>query len=80
MSTGGDVGSAQAQSHKREDSGYLFARHVELLDDLVDAEILEVFDDRGYGQTVPLNTHAPLTLPGMLSTAGHWDQSSAAMD
>jgi hypothetical protein len=37
MSTGGDVGSAQAQSHKREDSGYLFARHVELLDDLVDA-------------------------------------------
>ena len=37
MSTGGDVGSAQALSHQREDSGYLFARHVELLDDLVDA-------------------------------------------
>jgi hypothetical protein len=26
---------------------------------------------------VPLNTQAPLTLPGMLSTAGHWDQSRA---
>ena len=23
---------------------------------------------------VPLNTHARLTLPGTLSTAGHWDQ------
>ncbi|HEU4890704.1 MAG TPA: hypothetical protein VFT47_04100, partial [Vicinamibacterales bacterium] len=26
------------------------------------------------------NTQAPLILPGMLSTAGHWDQSSAAMN
>jgi len=51
MSTGGDVGSAQALSHELEDSGYLFARHVELLDDLVNAEILEVLDDRGHGQT-----------------------------
>jgi hypothetical protein len=24
-------------------------------------------------------THAPLTLPGTLSTAGHWDQSSRAI-
>src|SRR5579862_2297289 len=31
------------------------------------------------GVRVPLNTHAPLTLPGTLSTAGHWDQSSAAI-
>ncbi len=30
------------------------------------------------GIRVPLNTHAPLTLPGMLSTAGHWDQSRIA--
>jgi hypothetical protein len=80
MSTGGDVGSAQALSDEVEDSGYLFARHVELLDDLVDAEILEVLDDVATGRRVPLNTQAPLTLPGMLSTAGHWDQSSAAMD
>jgi hypothetical protein len=26
-----------------------------------------------------LNTHAPLNFPGMLSTAGHWDQSSVAI-
>jgi hypothetical protein len=31
------------------------------------------------GKRVPLNTHAPLTLSGTLSTAGHWDQSGAAM-
>jgi hypothetical protein len=52
MSTGGDIGSAQALSYELEDRGY-FARHLELLDDLVDAEILEVLDDRGHGQTVP---------------------------
>jgi hypothetical protein len=31
------------------------------------------------GIRVSLNTHAPLTLPGMLSTAGHWDQSRFAI-
>src|SRR5713226_5522159 len=31
------------------------------------------------GMRVPLKTHAPLTLPGMLSTAGHCDQSSAIL-
>src|ERR1019366_2725794 len=31
------------------------------------------------GIRVSLNTHAPLTLPGMLSTAGHWDQSRGVM-
>ena len=31
------------------------------------------------GMRVPLSTHAPLTLPGMLSTTGHWDQSRLAM-
>lgn len=30
------------------------------------------------GNRVPLNTQAPPTLPGMLSTAGHRDQSSVA--
>src|SRR5262249_45496482 len=54
MSTGGDVGRAQALSHELEDSSYLFARHIELLDDLVDAQILEVLDNRGYGQTSTL--------------------------
>jgi hypothetical protein len=31
------------------------------------------------GIRVSLNTHAPLTLPGMLSTAGHCDQSRFAI-
>src|SRR3954462_1904432 len=31
------------------------------------------------GIRVPRNTHAPLTFPGTLSTAGHWDQSSSAI-
>jgi hypothetical protein len=46
---------------------------------VLDTEGLEVLDDCGTGSRVPLNTQAPLTLPGMLSTTGHWDQSSAAM-
>src|SRR5690349_19888683 len=33
---------------------------------------------RETGMRVPLNTQAPLTLPGMLSTAEHCDQSSDA--
>src|SRR5260370_4638545 len=32
------------------------------------------------GMRVPLSTQAPLTFPGMLSTAGHCDQSSAATE
>jgi hypothetical protein len=32
------------------------------------------------GIRVPFNTHAPLTLPGTLSTAGHCDQSRAAIE
>src|ERR1039457_2265210 len=31
------------------------------------------------GILVSRNTHAPLRLPGMLSTAGHWDQSRLGM-
>ncbi len=31
------------------------------------------------GVPVPRKTQAPLTLPGMLYTAGHWDQSSCAI-
>src|SRR5260370_2450477 len=32
------------------------------------------------GMRVPLSTQAPLTFPGMLSTAGHCDQSRAATE
>src|SRR5271157_5624971 len=31
------------------------------------------------GIRVSRNTHAPLSLPGTFSTAGHWDQSRVAM-
>jgi hypothetical protein len=31
------------------------------------------------GIRVPFNTHAPLTLPGTLSTTGHCDQSRPAI-
>src|SRR6266849_6426435 len=50
-STGGDWVGAQALSHELENGRHLLARHVELLNDLVDAEILEILNDRGHGQT-----------------------------
>ena len=53
MSAGRDVGSAQALSHELEDSSHLFARYVELLDDLVDAEFFEVLDDRRLTSSPP---------------------------
>jgi len=49
-STGGNFG-AQTLSHELEDGLHLFARHVELLDDLVDAEVFEVLNDGGHGQS-----------------------------
>ena len=42
---------------------------------MVDAGILEILDDVATGQADYLNTQAPLTLPGMLSTAPHPDVS-----
>jgi hypothetical protein len=79
MSTGGDRVGAEALCSGLQDACDLLAGHVELLHDLLDTEGLEVLDDCRKGSRVPLNTQAPLTLPGMLSTTGHWDQSSAAM-
>lgn len=38
---------------------------------------LQVFEKDLTGVRVPRKSQAPLTLPGMLSTAGHSDQSSA---
>src|SRR5437867_4625053 len=51
MSTGRDGVRAKALSHEIQYGHHLLARHVELLDDLVHAEILKVFDDSGHGQT-----------------------------
>jgi hypothetical protein len=50
MSTGGGGFNAQALSDEVEHSSDLLARHVELLHDLLDAEIFEILDDRGNGQ------------------------------
>ena len=49
-STGGRFGT-KALNHELEDSRNLVARHLELLHDLVDAEVFEVLDDGGDGQT-----------------------------
>src|SRR5579864_5283444 len=51
-STGRNFGT-QTFSHEFEDGLHLFAGHVELLDDLVDAEVLEIFDDSGDRQPGP---------------------------
>ena len=64
MSTGGNGVGAQALSHELEHGRHLLARHVELLDDLVDAEILEVLDDRGDGQTRALEHPGAAHLAG----------------
>jgi hypothetical protein len=50
ISTGSDGVRAKALSYELKDVHHPLARHVELLDDLVDAEILEVLDDCGHGQ------------------------------
>jgi hypothetical protein len=47
--TGWNRLSAEAQRHEVEYCRDLLARHVELLDNLVDAEILKILDDRGHG-------------------------------
>src|SRR6516225_6298088 len=52
-STGRDFGT-QTFGDEFENGLYLFARHVELLDDLVDAEVLEILNDGGDGQAGPL--------------------------
>src|SRR5271168_5113057 len=55
-------------------------RQMEPLHDFFDCGPgLKIFDTMATGIRVSLNTHAPLTFPGMLSTAGHWDQSRIAI-
>ncbi len=71
--------SAEALGYEVLNGRHLLARDVELLDDLVNAQIVEVLHYRRHRQTRTAE-HAPPTLSGTLSTAGHWDQSSAAMN
>ncbi len=51
MSTGGEGVRAKALSHNLEHRHHMLARYVELLDNLVNAQILEVLDDGGHRQT-----------------------------
>ena len=69
----------KALRHKIEHRCNLFPRHIELFHYFFDAQILEIFDAVATGKRVSRNTQAPLTLPGTLSTAGHWDQSRVGM-
>lgn len=61
---------------------YLFSfEAVEHLNDLVDGEpVFKILEDGGDGNARPRNTHAPLSLPGTLSTAGQVDQSRGIAD
>jgi hypothetical protein len=51
----------------------------EFLHQLVDTHVSIFSKTMETGVRVSLNTHAPLRLPGMLSTAGHCDQSRLAI-
>src|SRR5688572_11872563 len=51
MSTGWHGVGAEALGNEVENGRDLLARDVELLDDLADAQVLEVLNDRGNGQT-----------------------------
>ena len=50
MSTGGHGVGTEALGYEVENGRYLLACDVELLDDLVDAQVLEVLNDRGNRQ------------------------------
>src|SRR6185503_12745074 len=65
MSTGRDGIGPQALSHELEHGVDLLARHVELLHDFIDTEVLEVLDDRRNGQT------GALEHPGAAHLAGN---------
>ena len=49
---------AQTLGHELQDGGHLLARHVELLHDLVDAEILDILDYSGYRSRMDCVLHA----------------------
>lgn len=51
MSTGGHGVGAEALGNEGENGRHLLACDVELLDDLVDAEILEILNDSSHRQT-----------------------------
>ena len=72
MSTGGDGVGAEAQGYEVENGRHLLSRDVELLDDLVNAQILEVLDDGGHG-------FLSLLLPQQYRTANHASVAEAVV-
>jgi len=84
MRIGGRVdrgrGNVQAASREFQHCVDLLSGDVEFLHYIFDSQTsLQVFEHVATGIRVPLNTQAPLTFPGTLSTAGHFDQSSVAI-
>lgn len=51
MRTGRDGLGSEALRDELEHGRDLLARHLELLHDLINAEVLEAFDDRGHGKS-----------------------------
>ena len=64
----GSVSAAYALSDEIQHGCYLVARHIELLHDVVDAEIFDILDDGGDGQ------------PGALEHSGTGDSARDALD
>ena len=58
-----------------EDGLNLLPRDAEFFHQFVNAHVLKIFKNRRNRHPGSLKTHAPLRLPGTLSTAGHCDQS-----
>ncbi len=60
-----------------EDAANLLLRHGrKFLHNFANIEIFQILKTADTGTRIPRNTHAPLTFPGTLSSAGHCDQSS----
>jgi hypothetical protein len=72
------VWACQIAAGKIENRIDLFPRQpVVQLNQFVDSNaVIQILQHNRDGLRVSLNTHAPLTFPGTLSTAGHCDQSS----
>ena len=78
--TPGRCGRLQAASGKIQHRSDFLQGHVEPFGDFVNCGAgLKILEYDRHRHSGILETHAPLTLPGMLSTMGHCDQSSVAM-
>lgn len=82
IGAGGRCGAGngvKALGHKVEDRYDLLPRNVELFNHFLEAQVLQILDDSGHRQACTAKHPCATTLPGMLSTAGHCDQSRLAI-